>query len=51
MIKRLFSEKWSGYGETRNRVALGASNGCAPLTVPRPEEAMGRSCFQGEREL
>lgn len=51
MIKRLFSEKWSGYGETRNRVALGASNGCTPLTVPRPEEAMGRSRFQGEREL
>lgn len=49
MIKRLFSEEQSRYGETRNRVTSGASNGWTPLTLPRPEEAMGRSCLQEER--
>lgn len=39
MIKRLFSEEQSRYGETRNRVSPGASNGWSPLTLPRPEEA------------
>lgn len=48
MIKRLFSEEQSRYGETRNRVTSGASNGWSPLTLPRPEEAVGRSCFQEE---
>lgn len=51
MIKRHFSEKWSGYGETRKRVASGASNGCTPLTIPKSKEVTGRSCFQGEREM
>ena len=45
MTKRLFSEEWSRYEETRNRVTSGASNGWTPPTLPRPEEAMGRSCF------
>ena len=49
MIKRLFSEEQSRYGETRKRVTSEASNGWTPLTLPRPEEAMGRSCLQEER--
>lgn len=51
MIKRLFSEKWPWYGKTRNRAAFGVNNRCTLLTIPRPEQAMGRSHFQGERGL